>query len=237
MTTKVLQIASLLVTLSGTLGIAGFATKWVDHNTMVFAGLAVAAQLLHAFFPSIFAKPVTTALPKSTKLPLALVVCAGMLALSTPGRAQSAAAPSSGERGAVHNLYAGGISYNVGATPSIAGTALYAHNLDAKANLSTYAFTVIDALPSKLKPFTVTTNIGGGVAQDIAHFGKATVWLPTSAGVSWSGKSTGWEWNGGVALTIPIKKFYLIPNLRFLKSSVSGADYQPIFGVLFGFGQ
>lgn len=235
MTTKVIQIASLLATVIGTFGVEKFASGWANHNAMVFASLLAGAQILHALFPSIFAKPVTTKLPGAVKVPLALLLCAGLMAL--PARAQSVTAPSAS--GGVHNLYAGGASYSVGATPAVAGTAMYAHSLDPNASLATYAFTVIDALPNTVKPFTVSTNIGAGVAQDIAHFGKATVWLPTSAGISWSGKNTGWQWNGGVALTIPIKpSWYIIPNIRFLKSSVSGGTgYQPIVGVLVGFGK
>ena len=137
------------------------------------------------------------------------------------------------------NVYAVGISGNYAATPPIAGTALYARNLDPKSGLSTYAITVFDAVPTSYSPFTVSTNVGVGVAQDIHKFGNATVWMPTSAGISWTGQNTGFEWNGGVAVTIPFhKNLYLIPNVRFLKSNVSnGSGYQVIEGFLFGWGQ
>jgi hypothetical protein len=46
------------------------------------------------------------------------------------------------------NLYAAGVSYNNSATPEIAGSALYAHSLGTS---GTYAFTVVDALPTYLQ--------------------------------------------------------------------------------------
>ena len=137
------------------------------------------------------------------------------------------------------NVYAGGVSYNTNAHPAIAGTALYAHNLDPKQSLSTYAITVFDAVPTSYSPLTVTTNVGVGVAQDVYKIRSATVWMPTSAGISWTGKNTGWAWTGGVAVSIPITKqrFYLIPNVRFLRSNVSNnSGYQVIAGFLFGIG-
>ena len=137
----------------------------------------------------------------------------------------------------ITNLYAAGSSYSVNATPSVAGTGLYAHLISDGSG--TYAFTAVDALPSTVRPFTVTTNIGAGIAQKIVSFGKATVYMPTGAGISWSGTNTGWQWNGGAVVTIPLKNgYYLMPTARFLKSSVSGGTgYQPIVGLLFGWGK
>lgn len=136
------------------------------------------------------------------------------------------------------NVYAAGVSFNQQAHPAVAGTALYARNLDPKASLSTYAITVLDAVPTSFSPFTVSTNIGVGIAQDIHKFGNVTIWMPTSAGISWTGANTGWAWTGGVAATVPVKKnFYLIPNVRFLKSNISNSGYQVIAGFLVGFGQ
>jgi hypothetical protein len=164
------------------------------------------------------------------------IILAAIAAIVFPvaALAQSATLPN-----APLNFYAGGVSYSVNGSPAVAGTALYAHNLDPKQSLSTYAFTVIDALPASLKPFTVSTNTGVGVAQDLTKFGKATVWIPTAAGIAWSGTNTGWQWTGGVAVTIPVKtNWYVVPSVRFLKSSVSGGSgYQPIIGVMVGFGK
>jgi hypothetical protein len=136
----------------------------------------------------------------------------------------------------VQNIYAAGASYSVSASPAIAGTALYAHEVT---DSGLYAFTAVDALPNTIKPFTVNTNIGVGVAQKVATLGSVPVYMPTAAGISWNGSNTGWQWNGGVLASIHLKdQYYLMPSVRFLKSSVSGGTgYQPIVGVLFGWGK
>jgi hypothetical protein len=136
----------------------------------------------------------------------------------------------------VQNLYALGGSYNVNAQPSVAGTVMYAHYVAAP---GTYAFTVIDALPNTIKPYTVTSNIGIGLAQKMFSIGRVSLYVPTTAGVSWSGANTGWQWTFGGAGTIPIKRgFYLVPMVRLLKSSVSGGSgYQVIAGLTVGWGK
>lgn len=144
-------------------------------------------------------------------------------------RAQNAVAP-------VTQLYGAGVSYSVNGTPAIAGTGLYAHSVN---DSGTYAFTAIDALPNSIKPFTVSTNIGVGIAQRVLTLGKVPVYMPTAAGISFNGSNTGWQWNGGAMASIHVKNnYYIMPSVRFLKSSVSnGTGYQPIIGVLFGWGQ
>ncbi|MGP8225507.1 MAG: hypothetical protein ACLQGT_05065 [Terracidiphilus sp.] len=139
----------------------------------------------------------------------------------------------------IQNIYAAGGSYSVNAQPAIAGTALYARNLNTGAALPTFAFTVVDASPATLKPFTVTSNVGLGIAQQVLTLGKVPVYVPTAAGISWTGSNTGWQWNGGAIASIHIKgQYYLMPSVRFLKSSVSGGSgYQPILGLLFAWGK
>jgi hypothetical protein len=85
----------------------------------------------------------------------------------------------------------------------------------------------------------VTTNIGAGIAQKVTSVGKVGIYIPTAAGISWNGTNTGWQWNGGAAAMFPLKNgYYLMPTVRFLKSSVSGGTgYQPIVGLLFGWGK
>ena len=102
----------------------------------------------------------------------------------------------------------------------------------------TYAFTVVDALPASLKPFTVTTNIGAGIAQKVVTLGSVPIFIPTSAGISYNGTNTGWAWSTGAIASIKIKgNWRVFPNVRIVKSSVSaGSGYQPIVGVLFGWG-
>lgn len=138
----------------------------------------------------------------------------------------------------VSNLYMAGGSYNAGATPAFAGTALYAHQINTS---GTYAFTMVDALPNTLRPFTVTTNFAAGIAQRIATIDGVSIFVPTAAGISYTGPNVGWSWSTGAGVPFQLKKgssWYLMPTARVLKSSVSnGSGYQPIIGLLFGWGQ
>lgn len=135
-------------------------------------------------------------------------------------------------------IYAGGVSFAPNADQRLAGTALMAKPLaDA-----TRAFVIFDAVPTSWKPnIVVTSNVGAGVGQRVVQFDlggrNISVWVPASAGVSWSGKSVGWQWNGGLLIDVPLQKvgpWGVEPNVRFLKSSVSNnSDYQVIGGLLF----
>jgi hypothetical protein len=163
-----------------------------------------------------------------------LIVCA----LAMCGFAQSPAAPAPAATPALpSNLYAAGVSFNSTASPRIAGTGLYARLISD--STGTYAFTVLDALPASISPFTVTTNMGVGVAQKLFTVGKVPIFVPTSAGISFNGTNTGWAWSTGAIASIRIKNNWrVLHNVRIVKSSVSnGAGYQPIVGVLFGWGQ
>lgn len=134
------------------------------------------------------------------------------------------------------NLYAVGMSYSQGAVPSIAGTGMYARKVS---DVGTYAFTVMDALPASSKPFTVSTNMGVGVAQKVTTIGKVPIFIPVSAGFTYTGTNAGWNWTGGALADFKVKDgYHIMPNVRFVKSSVTGTTtYQPIFGIWFGFGQ
>ncbi len=161
-----------------------------------------------------------------------LFVC--VLAL---GAFAQSAAPSVPSPALPNNLYAAGISFNSSASPRIAGTGLYARLISDGSG--TYAFTVMDALPASVSPFTVTTNMSVGIAQKLFTVGKVPIFVPTSAGVSFNGSNTGWAWSTGALASIRIKdNWRVLPNLRILKSSVSnGAGYQPVAGVMLGWGQ
>lgn len=137
----------------------------------------------------------------------------------------------------VANIYAAGASYNVGATPAIAGTGLYAHALIP--STGTYAFTVVDVLPTTVKPLTVNTDFSAGIAQKLFSINNVPFYVPTAAGISFNGKDTGWDWNTGILASVHLKgNFYLLPNVRVVKSSVTnGTGYQPIVGVLFSWEQ
>ncbi len=233
MNTKIAQYVTLIVSLVGTLGVPELASKWMHAHTAVYAGFVAVAIVLHSIFPSIFSEPSRRDEQASgigSKVVALLVVLGLAMLCASPVMAQTAAAPAP-----IANLYAAGVSYNTGASPAVAGTALYAHNVTG----NTYAFTAIDAVPNTLQPFTVTTNVGVGVAQKVATILGADVFVPTAVGVSWSGSNTGWQWNAGAALAFHVKgQYYVLPSVRVVKSSVSGGSgYQPIIGVLFGWGK
>jgi len=137
----------------------------------------------------------------------------------------------------ITGIYAAGASYAPGAQQPLAVTGFASHAVSSDTT-GTQAFVVADAIPTSTKPLVVSTNIGTGIAQKAVTIGKVDIYIPTSAGISWTGKNTGWQWSSGAMAPIPFKGFLIMPNVRFLKSSVSnGSDYQVIFGVLFGLGK
>lgn len=141
--------------------------------------------------------------------------------------AQKPAATTTG----VTDLCAIGPSYSASTPPSVSGTILCAH----QATSSSYSFAVLDVVPESVKPFNAVTNLGVGMAQQVGTFGRVTMFFPTSVGISFSGASAGWQWNSGLLAAIPVKRLWIMPMARFVKSSVSGgSSYQPIFGVLIG---
>jgi len=140
-------------------------------------------------------------------------------------------------RAQVTSLYLAGGSWSPAASPAFAGSALYAHRVAAT---GTYAFTMVDAVPETVAPFLVSTNIGIGVAQKIVTIAGVPIFVPSAAGISLTGTNTGWAWTTGLGAPIQIRKtnWYCMPTIRMLKSSVSGGSgYQPILGVLIGWGQ
>jgi hypothetical protein len=57
MNSKLTSYLSLIVTSAGAVGIPSLATSWVHSHLPVYAGFVIAAILLHAALPSIFAAP------------------------------------------------------------------------------------------------------------------------------------------------------------------------------------
>lgn len=229
MNVKITQWATLIVSVIAMLGLPDIAQQWMSHHPTAYAVIGAVAVIIGHLFPKLPTGPngaSDTAKKAGLILLAAALLCPPLHAQAIP----EAPAPTQ-----VQNLYAGGMSYSVGGSPAIAGTALYAHSLSD----GTYAFTAIDALPNTIRPFTVSTNIGAGVAQKIATIANIPIYVPTAAGISWSGSNTGWQWSGGVLASIHVKgPYYILPSVRFLKSSVSGGTgYQPILGILFGWGK
>ena len=165
------------------------------------------------------------------------LIVAAMFSLASLASAAQTPTPVLPAPTQITNLFAAGASYNVNAVPNVSGTGLYAHLVVP--STSTYAFSVLDILPNTIKPFTVSTNIGAGLAQKFITIGNVPIYIPTSAGISLNGQNTGWQWNAGALASIHIKgQYYVLPSVRVLKSSVSnGTGYQPILGVLVGWGK
>ena len=136
----------------------------------------------------------------------------------------------------IQNIYAFGGSYNFNTSPKFSGTALYGHLVVSP---GTYFFTLVDVVPTTTKPYTVTNNVGVGLAQKMFSIGRVDLVIPTTAGVSWTGLNVGWQWNGGFAFVIHLNhNLYLIPTARYLRSNVSNnSGTQPIIGMEFGFGK
>jgi hypothetical protein len=235
---KLPHLVTLFGSLSATIGLPSLASSFVHAHEGVYAGIVTFALILHAILPSVFSAPSdadqqATGISKVAKLGVLLLLFA---LCSLPARAQTATPAPTPAPAAIQNIYAAGASWNGAGSASVAGSVLYAHLLAD----GTYAFTHIDAVPASVKPFTVTTNIGAGVAQKIATIGKYNVYVPAAAGISFSGANAGWQWNTGAAVAIPFgtKGYFLMPTVRFLQSNVSGgAGVQPIIGLLFGWGK
>jgi hypothetical protein len=141
------------------------------------------------------------------------------------------------EAQAPSNIYAAGVSVNPGQNPSVAGTLIWAHALNAS---GTYAGTIVDILPQTIKPIVVNTNIGVFAAQKIATIGTIPVYGTGSTGISLTGTNTGWSYSaGGAAMfKLPNPNFYMMATVRVSKSTVSGSTgYQLIPGVEFAWGQ
>jgi len=149
------------------------------------------------------------------------------------------------------NLYGLGSSWNNGASPSVAGTGFYGHRVANATTASTvtgagtvpgtsyptFAVTFLDVLPIAIKPFTVSTNVSVGVAQQVLSYNGISFAVLAAAGGSFTGTNSGWDWTGGVNAIYRIKKagvpthFGVWGGTRWLKSSVSnGAGYQLIPG-------
>lgn len=230
---KVPQFLTAFGSLATIIGLPTLVGNFVHTHPMVYMSIAAAAVVLHSVLPSIFAAPSDADL-KATGLKT-LGVIALLALVSSAACAQTAPAPAA--PAPIANIYAAGVSYNVGGSPAVAGTGLYARLVNDGSG--TYAFTVVDALPNTLKPFTVTTNIGVGIAQKVTTWAGVPIYVPAATGISWSGSNTGWQWNTGGLAAIHVKgQYYVMPSLRVLKSSVSnGSGYQPVFGVLFAWGK
>jgi hypothetical protein len=223
---------SYITTIVGALGVALFA-----YNT--FAAAIPAQYQATVNFVAVIVMGVALALAHDSKLPTdnipsvtklsAILLVVGLLAL--PVHAQTVSPVTPGP-----NFAAGGASYSVSASSPVAGTFLMARPMTD----GTYAFAVYDVVPSSLNPIIVTNNIGLGVGQRVYTAGRVQFFVPTAAGISWTGDNVGWAWNTGGMASIDVKGWKLMPDVRVFKSSVAGTSpsggtgYQLIPGFMVG---
>lgn len=233
---KITQIATLLVTLAGVIGAPQLANHWLAGHATLYSSLVALAVVLHAVLPSVFTgAPSRTGNPGirvKMLLPLLLVLPLASARAQVHRPAQLHPQPFA----MPVNLYAAGLAFNPSSPVKIAGTALYARQVNGA---DTYAFTIFQAVPIANHPGNVTTNVGAGIAQRIATIGAVPIYLPTSAGISWTGTNTGFQWSSGAAAVFHLhKSLYLLPEVGFLKSAVSnGSGYQITGGLQLAWGQ
>jgi len=127
-----------------------------------------------------------------------------------------------------------GGSFNQYAEPSISGNLLYAQRLGL--DDSTYNFNFVDIVSKNEDEFKVSTSVTFGVAQKMLTFGRAKVYVTTGVGFLAGDENLGYSWTGGGAVAIPLGHgFQVLPNIRFLKSSLT--DFQGVFGLMIGWGK
>ena len=181
----------------------------------------------------------------SKVVPLILVV----LMLGVAAQAQTA--PAVTAPAFPTSVYGVGVSYDNGATPSMAGTLTFSHLLTSTDTACTnlvsvcYGYTVLDILPVTFSPTVVSTNVGVGVAQKALTIGKVNFFVPVGIGPTITGTNVGWNWSGGGLADVPITKagqstnWHFQPNIRFVNANVNGVNngYRLIFGFNFAFAQ
>jgi hypothetical protein len=128
---------------------------------------------------------------------------------------------------------AAGVAWNQYSAPQIAGTLLYAHQLQA----GLFSFNLVDVTSKTVKPFTVQTAISTGLAQHVRDIGPGRLFVTTTAGLAAGGENVGWAWSAGGAVAIPINKhgWTLLGSARVLKASIG--DFQAIYGLAIGWGK
>lgn len=144
------------------------------------------------------------------------------------------AVPALAQDTGYENFAAIGASWNQYADPSVAGNLLYAQRLGA--DDSTYNFNFVDLVSKSEEEFSVSTSVTFGIAQKALTFGRAKVYVTTGVGFLAGDENLGYSWTGGGAVAIPLGHgFQFLPNVRFLKSSLT--DFQGVFGFMIGWGK
>lgn len=185
-------------------------------------------------------KGIKVDVPTPAKLPMILLALFVLPCMAHAQTAAPAPTPAAVADAASANFYAGGIAWNQSGNPQIGGNVIYGHEVSSDTVPHMYFVSILDILPTGNKPFTATTNIGAGVAQQVTTIAGFPLFYLATTGLTINGPNTGWNYDGGIATTFnPFKKkcpsCFLMPHARFLKASVSnGSGYQPIVGIDFG---
>jgi hypothetical protein len=133
---------------------------------------------------------------------------------------------------APENFAALGMSWNQYAVPQLSGNLLYAKKLGE----STYSFNFVDMVSTSMVPFKTATSITTGIGQRFLRIGSVSVYGTTGVGILAGGENVSYSWTSGGAVSIPIGKgFAILPNVRFIKNSVT--ELQWIGGVMIGWGK
>ena len=144
------------------------------------------------------------------------------------------------------NLYGAGAAFAPGTGQPYAATAFEAHLMTG----NTYTFTDFIMVPTKVSntvtnadgTTTTTTqtvfskNIGVGIAQKLFDLGKYPVYTTGTAGPSWTGSDTTWQFQYGVTVPIRIKtsNFFVMPVIT---GNSSGNGTQAMYQICFAYGK
>ena len=234
--------------LFGTIGVPTLAQNWLHAHFIAYVVCVALAIVLHSVLPSIFQSTPSASDQQNTGFaPKASIIVFLFLisAFSVCALNAQTVAPVT-----TNNLYGFGSSYNNGASPSVAGTAFYGHKVadnttsttttvtgTTSTSYPTFAVSFVDILPIASKPFTVSTNVSAGVAQQLLRSGNFSLSILAAVGGSFTGTNSGWDWTSGAMGIYRIQKNNLPTHFgvwfgcRTLKSSVSNnAGYQIIPG-------
>lgn len=143
------------------------------------------------------------------------------------------------------DLYGAGGAYSPNATPVGSAIAFEAHKLNASGTWSFTEFLAVPQLPSKTAagtptPFTMSSNVGTGVAQKFADFGAIPIYTTGTAGISWTGQDTSWQLNYGFMPVIPLKGkmagWYVLPFVQGMSggSTIGGTRFEVGFAMAWG---
>ena len=134
-------------------------------------------------------------------------------------------------------LYGVGMAGSPYATPPVAGMGLFAKQITG----TTYSATLFQVIPNNQQKFTVTSNVGTGIAQQLFVIPgtKYAVYGMATGGISWQSSNVGLSFNGAATVPLRYKKsnWYALPFVGWNKSAVAnGTGYQLTAGTIVSWG-